>query len=281
MGVIAKAVLRLAGLVVLAGLAVCRPAEQMQSLGRPSRIISLDYCADQYVLRLSPRKDILAVSPDAGKTFSYMRGHAKGLRQIRPRAEDILVLQPDLVIRSYGGGPYVTAFIERTGTPVLQIDFARDLNGVRDAIAAVAAGLGQPARGAELIADMSARLAALPTLPDAPEALYMTPAGVTSGPGTLVHEMLHAAGLVNFQQEPGWRSLPLERLAYEQPDLVAAVLWGATSSRDAWSAARHPIARRQLRERPTVRLEGAWVACGGWFLLDAIEALATRGVTAR
>ena len=277
MGSISEAVCRLAALAVLVGLAACSPAEQPQRVDQPTRIVSLDYCADQYVLKLAPREHILAVSPDAEKTFSYMQGSAKGLRQIRPRAEDVLVLQPDLVVRSYGGGPNVTAFVERMGTPVLQIGFASDLNAVKDTIATVAEGLGQPDRGSAVIAEMDARLAALRALPDTLSALYMTPAGVTSGPGTLVHEMLHAAGLVNFQQEPGWRSLPLERLAREQPDLVAAVIWGATNHDDNWSAARHPIARQQLRERSVVSLEGAWVACGGWFLLDAIEALALTG----
>ena len=277
MGSISEAVSRLTALAVLVGLAACSPAEQPQRVDQPTRIVSLDYCADQYVLKLAPREHILAVSPDAEKTFSYMRGYAKGLRQVRPRAEDVLVLQPDLVVRSYGGGPNVTAFVERMGTPVLQIGFTSDLDDVRDMLTAVAEGLGQPARGTAVAAEMDARLAALRALPDASSALYMTPAGVTSGPGTLVHEMLNAAGLVNFQQEPGWRSLPLERLAREQPDLVAAVIWGATNHDDNWSAARHPIARRQLRERPVVSLEGAWVACGGWFLLDAIEALAETG----
>ena len=277
MGSISEAVFRLVAWTVLGVLAACSPAEQPTRLGQPTRIVSLDYCADQYILKLAPRERILAVSPDAEKTFSYMRGHAKGLRQVRPRAEDVLVLQPDLVVRSYGGGPNVTAFVERMGTPVLQIGFTSDLDDVRDTITAVAEGLGQRDRGTAIIAEMDTRLAALRALPDASSALYMTPAGVTSGPGTLVHEMLNAAGLVNFQQEPGWRSLPLERLAREQPDLVAAVIWGATNHDDNWSAARHPIARQQLRERPVVSLEGAWIACGGWFLLDAIEALALTG----
>jgi iron complex transport system substrate-binding protein len=277
MGSISEAVCRLVALAVLVGQGACSPAEQPQRVDQPTRIVSLDYCADQYVLKLAPREHILAVSPDAEKAFSYMRGSAKGLRQIRPRAEDVLVLQPDLVVRSYGGGPNVAAFVGRMGTPVLQIGFANDLDGIRDTITAVAEGLGQRDRGTAVIADIDARLAALRALPDASSALYMTPAGVTSGPGTLVHEMLLAAGLVNFQQEPGWRSLPLERLAREQPDLVAAVIWGATNHDNNWSAARHPIARQQLRERSVVSLEGAWVACGGWFLLDAIEALAPTG----
>ena len=41
-----------------------------------------------------------------------------------------------------------------------------------------------------------------------------------------------------------------------------------------WSASQHPIARQLLETRETVALDGAWTACGGWFILDAIEALA-------
>ena len=88
---------------------------------------------------------------------------------------------------------------------------------------------------------------------------------------------LERAGLANFQEAPGWRSIPLERLAFEQPELVAAAFFdpGAVDT-FPWSAARHPLARRQLIEHPVVSLDGAWTACGGWFVLDAVEALAAE-----
>ena len=127
--------------------------------------------------------------------------------------------------------------------------------------------------------DMQRRLAALPPREGAaPVALYMTPGGVTSGEGTLVHEILRAAGLANFQDRPGWNALPLERLAYERPDVIAAAFYeSAGGSTDSWSAARHPVARAQLSDGPVVPLDGAWTSCGGWFLVDAIEALAQAG----
>ncbi len=245
---------------------------------RAVRIVSLDYCADQYVLKLVDRDRILAVSPDATRAFSYMRETAKGMAWVRPRAEDVLVLKPDLVVRTYGGGPRATAFFERAGVPVLQLRFASDLASLTDLIEEVADGLGEPERGAALRADMQRRLEALPQGATRPEALYMTPAGVTTGPGTLVHDMLRVAGLANFQTQPGWRALPLERLAYERPDLVVAAFFDQmTNHPDGWSAARHPVARRQMETLPTVPLQGAWTACGGWFLVDAIETLAAAG----
>ncbi|MGF1462690.1 MAG: ABC transporter substrate-binding protein [Maricaulaceae bacterium] len=247
---------------------------------KPARIVSLDYCADQYVLKLADRDRVLAVSPDATAAFSYMREAAEGVPTVRPRAEDVLVLKPDLVVRAYGGGPNAAALFERAGVPVLQVGWASTVQGeaagsVSAVITQMADGLGEPARGAALIAEHQARLDALPGRFVEARALYMTPAGVTTGPGSLVHELLTAAGLANFETEAGWRPIPLERLVYDQPELIAAAFFDDLAPPpDTWSATRHPIARTQLAERKVVPLPGAWTACGGWFVLDAVEALA-------
>ena len=244
---------------------------------RPVRIVSLDYCADQYVLKLVERERILALSPDAAKEFSYMRESATGMPTVRPVAEDVLVLRPDLVIRSYGGGPNAAAFYARAGVPVLNVGNAATIGEILTVMARVAAGLDETGRGQTVIDDTRCRLAALSAGLTGPPALYMTPSGVTTGPGSLVHEMLLAAGLPNYQQDPGWRPIPLERLVYQPPELVAFANFNAsTAHRDLWSAMRHPLARNQLRDREVVMLHGAWTACGGWFLLDAVEALAER-----
>ena len=239
------------------------------------RVASLDVCADQYVLKLLERERILAVSPDATASFSYMRDAARGLRVVRPVAEDVLVLKPDLVVRAYGGGPNATAFFERAGVPVLTIGWATDIPGVFDIIESTAAGLAERERGARLVAEMRERLERLQSNAADRSVLYMTPSGVTTGPDSLVHEMLVAARLENFQTQPGWQPIPLERLAYESPDLVAAAFFDThTNHPNGWSPMRHPVARAELSDRPVVSLRGAWTACSGWFLMDAVEALA-------
>lgn len=242
---------------------------------RPMRIVSLDLCADQYVLKLVDRERILAVSTVATADFSYLRDVAQGLPTVRSVAEDVLVLKPDLVVRAYGGGPNAAAFFERAGVPVLTVGWASDIPAVFDIVETLAAGLGEPARGARVVAEMRERLSQLPAPNRERTALYMTPAGVTTGPGSLVHELLVAAGLENFQTQAGWQPIPLERLAYDSPDLVAAAFFDThTNHPDGWSPMRHPVARAQLSDRQTVALKGAWTACSGWFLLDAVEALA-------
>ena len=242
----------------------------------PRRIVSLDYCADQYVLKFADREDILALSPDAGKRFSYMRAAAEGIPTVRPRTADVLALQPDLVVRTYGGGHDIADFMKEPGVPVVQIGFPQSIAEVRDEVLRVGTELGKPDEAEQLVADMDRRLKALAERSGPQrEVLYMTPAGVTAGEGTLVHELFVAAGLRNFQNRPGWNPLPLERLAYDRPDVIAAAFFESkTNHVDNWSAARHPVARAQLLELPVVPLEGAWTSCGGWFLIDAVEALA-------
>ena len=256
-------------------LLACAQAGEREA-GAPRRIVSLDYCADQYVLKFADREDILALSPDAEKRYSYMRAEAAGIPTVRPRTADVLVLEPDLVVRTYGGGHDIANFMEKPGVPVVQIGFPQTLAEVREEVLRAGAALGKPEKARKLVADMDRRLDALARRGfPRKTVLYMTPAGVTTGEGTLVHELFEAAGVENFQKQPGWNPLPLERLAYERPDMVAASFFeSATNHVDNWSAARHPVAQAQLRELPVVPLEGAWTACGGWFVLDAVEALA-------
>ena len=269
-----------AGLSVLLSLFLfgCSEAEEASSAPEaahaPQRIVSLDYCADQYVLQFAEREDIVALSPDADKSFSYLRAEASDIAQVRPRSADVLALEPDLVVRSYGGGPQVGTFLDRAGVELVQIGYPGTIAEVRSEVMRIGTALGKADEARTLINDMDERLAALKRNREAPSALYIAQGGVTSGQGSLVHELMVAAGLSNFQDRAGWNPIPLERLAYERPDVVVASFFeneaGGTHS---WSAARHPIAQKQLSELPVANIEGAWTACGGWFLVEAVEAM--------
>ena len=281
-----KIMVRLATFILGFYLAACSsdPSLPQASGDKPIRIVSLDYCADQYVLKLADPEQILAVSPGATKDFSYMRDEATSVPTVRPVAEDVLILKPDLVVRSYGGGPNAAAFFERAGIPVLQLGWTSQIDGeeagsIPFMIQHVAKGLGQEDRGDALISNFRDRLSRLNVPQDDKTVFYMSQGGVTTGPGSLIHEMIEAAGLENFEQTPGWHSLPLERLAYEQPDLIAAAFFEKLiNNHNAWTASNHPIAQRQLSGPDVIPLQGAWTACGGWFILDAIEAL-TEGAS--
>lgn len=248
---------------------------ESQASPTPQRIVSLDYCADQYVLALADRDQIAALSTESQDDFSYLSELAVGIPQVLPRAELVLALKPDLIIRSFGGGPQANALFDRAGIPVVQLGWTNDFDALTDELKRISEELGAPERGQQLADDFDQRLAAIQSSPQVKRALYMTPGGVTSGTGSLIDQMFIAAGLTNYQDMPGWHDLPLERLLTDTPDIVAAAFYDSIHQTPGnWSSSRHPIALDQLKHAETVPLNGAWTSCGAWYLIEAIEALA-------
>lgn len=265
---------RLAALLALV-LAACGAERGEPSVTNvPMRIVSLDACADQYVLRFADREQILAVSPGAVGDYSFERAGAAGIPTIRPSAEDVLLASPDLVVRSYGGGPGLDAFLRRSGIPVVHVGWPQTLEEVIANTERLAAELGHPEDGAAFAAGLRERLADLPQA-EREDALYLTPSGVTSGPGSLVDEVMAKAGYRNVETRPGWHDIPLERLAYDQPGhVVTGFFDSADRFESRWSPLRHPLAREAVENAEHTDVPGAMLACSAWPLVDAAERLA-------
>jgi len=228
------------------------------------KVVSLDYCADQFVLGLADRDQILAVSKDADKPFSHLHDKAAGLRKIRNTAEDVIALQPDLVIRSWGGDARALEFYKSLDIDTFQIGYASDLEGAVRITQEAGAALGQAARADALVAAMPA-----PKAPEGRTTLYLTPSGVTAGPGTMVDAIIQAAGLTNAETNPGWHSIGLEGLVQAPPTAVLTAFFGFDAdATDQWSAARHPVLQRILNDADTYAMDESRLTCPAWFVAD-------------
>ena len=245
------------------------------------RVLSLDYCADQYVMALAEPGHIIGLSPAADSEYSYLAERASGLSQLRPTGEEVLLAEPDIVIRQWGGGYNVAVYLERFGIPLTQISFGVDIESARTNLRSIAAALGETDKGEQLMREMDLRLAriksALPSEARPPRALYVTPAGITTGSGTFVHEMMVAAGVINMGAEggrEGWLEINLEAIALNPPDLIVGAFFDLQSNHtNAWSVARHSFLREVMQETPTVLIPGSQIACATWFFVDAAEAI--------
>lgn len=244
---------------------------------RPSRVVSLDYCADQYVLALADRDQIAALSVGALRDDSYYRPRARGLRRTRGTLEEALALRPDLIVRNWGGPWDAEAVYARFGVPVLKVGDATDFNIAREDLRDAARVLGQQARGAALIADLDIRLARLraeaPRQP--PPVMYLSAAGATGGRGVMIDAVIQAAGGRNAWNGDGWTVLPLERLTQTPPALIALGFFDSERETiKAWAPARHPVLRRALARSRTVNLPPAAISCEAWYAIDAAERIA-------
>jgi len=256
----------LAGLLALVGAGRALPSP---------RVAALDQCADQYVLALSPRADIVQLSERALNADSYLRDRARGLPRGRADIESLLASRPTVVVRWWGGDPRLLAALGRRGVTVVALEEAHDFQGVRRNMRLVASSLNQADAGERLVADMDRRLAAASGAWHGRRALYLTSGGATTGRGTLVDAVMQAAGMTNAEAGEGFHAISLEGLVAHPPEVVVQGFFdpaGAASSR--WSFGRHGLLRRIIADRPHVSLPSAILACPAWFAADGAEILA-------
>ena len=257
----------------------------------PQRIVSLDYCADQYVLALADKEQIRAVSRDATSERSNLPEAAAGLPQTPEGLEDVLARQPDLVVRAWGGGYGLESSLARFGVATVTLGFVDGFAAVRSSLRKVGAAADHSARAEAMIAHMDQRLANIAArvrlVPTArrPWAVYLTPNGATSGAQTLMHDVMTAAGLRNQGAQEnvvGWRRLDLETLIMTPPDVVVASFFDLRFlDTDPWRVGRHRALQAFLNTRPVAYVPARKFACSTWFAVDAVEDLFHQFVAPR
>lgn len=243
----------------------------------PRRIVSLDYCADQFVLALADRDQIAALSRGSQRDDSYFRERARGLRQTRGTLEEVLALRPDLIVRNFGGSWDAEAVYARFDVPVLQVGDTPSFADARADLIDAARVLGHAERGDVLARDLDLRLARLRA--EAPRErapmIYLSAGGAVAGRGTLMDATITAAGGRNIWTGASWTVLPLERLIDTPPTLIALGFFDHRRTQmNMWTPGRNAVFRRALARAQTVQLPLASIACESWYAVDAAEVIA-------
>ena len=247
----------------------------MLPVASPPAVYSLDQCADQYVLALAPRSSIMALSMRATNPDSYLAAQAQGLPRRRASLESVLAARPKVVVRYWGGEARMTEALERRGIAVVSIDDATTFDGVAGNVRKVAAALGVAREGERLVARMRAQLAASRGAWGGARALYLTSGGQTAGKGTLIDQMLSAAGLTNLGGGQGFHAVFLERLVLQPPSAIVAGFFDPYSAAaQHWNPGRNRLLARIVARRTIVSLPPTILACPAWFAADAPQMIA-------
>ena len=247
---------------------------------KPSRIVSLNMCTDELVLRLAERDRIASITwLSQDPRNANMAETARTIPANHGLVEEVLSYRPDMII----AGAYTTrstvALLKKAGVPVREFGVPRNLAEMRAQIAEMAALLGEAERGAALIAAIDRRLAALATNPIAghTRALVLRPNGFTVGRGSLVDEILTHAGLTNLAAELGidnYGQIALETVALGQADMLILNTTPDGPPSLAHEILAHPLLAKLGERLRLVALPSKLWTCAGPAVLDAIELLA-------
>lgn len=237
----------------------------------------MNLCTDQLAMLIADPGQILSLSDLAtDPRSSAMHQEAQAYPQNFGRAEEVYLLEPDLVLGGRYTGTASVNMLQRLGKRVELFMPAYSLDDVRDRMLQMGRVLGRDPQAKELVARFDADLAALrEDVQDRPLAALYYANGYTTGDKTLAGQILLAAGFENAITRAGQTragNLPLEVLVMLQPD---AVVTGAKYPGQSRSEAilDHPVIRSIQKGRETGSVADSDWLCGTPYVLRAIRDL--------
>jgi len=240
---------------------------------RPRRIVSLNLCADQYLLALADPGQIAALTRFArDPEMSAGAAKARRLPVSAGTMEDVLALRPDLVIAGPGRLQRTMARLDGRRVGALELPPAETYAQIAEQVRRVAAAVGHPERGEALVARMDRDLARLRPAGRGRVAAYYQRRGYLTGTGTLIDDLMRRVGLRNLAGRLGDASLQrvsLERIALARPDYLVAETATDRVVDQGTEMLHHPV----LAPIPRLRLPQAWTVCGGPAYVTAARSL--------
>lgn len=243
----------------------------------PSRIVSINACADQLLLALANPSQIAALTHYADDpTMSAYREQARPFRKIDGAAEQVLKLKPDLVLAGSFTRRTTRERLADFGIRVETLKPARNLEGVRELILSVANAIGQPERGRQRIAELDAALDAGRSDASGLTALNLQRRGFVAGAGTLLDDLLRRLGVANAAEKLGIAQVgrtTLEHVVKLDPD-VLIVSDGIDRAEDQGAALLlHPGLAGVVTQERRLVLPSRYIVCGGPQNIEALRIL--------
>lgn len=248
-------------------------------MAQPSRVVSINLCTDQLLLMLADPGQITSISDLALKPdSSYMAEEAAGYPINHARAEELLVLNPDLILASDYSNPVLIHLLRKLGYRVETFPAATSIEHIRQGIRRMAALLEKPESGEKLITMMDRRLnLAIKKQPDKrPKAIFYQPNGYTSGSNTLQDTALTLAGWKNLAREQGihgYGTIDLETLLLAGPDQLFSSAYTTGTYSLAQRRLTHPALNLVTQGRNIINIDYKYWICGGPMIADAVERL--------
>jgi iron complex transport system substrate-binding protein len=193
---------------------------------------------------------------------------ARRFRATGGTVEEVLALDPDIVVAGSFLPPAQAAAFRRLGVRVETFGIVSDLEGNARQVRRLAALAGHPERGRALLARIDAALAAARFDGPKVRTLLWQEGGIVPGEDTLIARLMVLTGFASHSAARGLGQgayVPLEQVLADPPELVLA----AGDER----LLTHPVLRK-LKGLRYERLDPGLLYCGGPTVVRAVETLA-------
>lgn len=238
--------------------------------GAHPTIVSLNPCADAILAELAAPGQLLAISHYSKhpQESSMDAALAARFRATGGTVEEVLALDPDVVVASSFLDPATRAALETLGPQVVSFGAARTVEESEAQVRELAALVGDRAAGERLVARIEAALEQAQADGPPLEAALWQPGGIVPGEASLVGDLLRRTGFASYGAARGMAQadyLSLEQVVADPPQVLLVA--GSEVGQ------RHPV----LDRLPAMRREAfdtRLIYCGGPTIIRAAQRLA-------
>ncbi len=269
-------------IVLLAGVAASSTTAAADTERRPQRIVSLNLCTDELLMRIVDPSRIASITYLSQQKINTPLGLdaiASKLKVNHGLAEEVLMQQPDLVLAGTRSTTAASAMLRKLGYTVITFDPEDNFDDMRANIRKLGAATGDEDRAEQVIAEFDARLTFLQAELPAGEKPVFAHIGVNNfiaGRDTLYTYVVNAGGYRTLGEAlgfSGFLNVSLEQILGVKPALIStATPWTSPPSMSTM-ALRHPALRALVEQTPQIAIPERYTTCGAPSALGAVELL--------
>jgi iron complex transport system substrate-binding protein len=243
------------------------------------RIASMNVCTDQLLLTLADPAQILGLSRYARNGFeSFAADDARRYRILSGGAEDILLLQPDVVVASLFDKRSTRELLREHGLHLAEFSVPRNIDEVKAQILQMGDITGHPDRATAEIARLDAAMAYARQTVAARRysVLPLSRRGWVTGSDSLLSSLLSETGLYNAAGDLGVSFggyVSLEAIVNAKPDFIVVSEAGDHADDDGSAFLLHPALERFYPPARRIVIPDRLTVCGGVMLADALDVL--------
>lgn len=267
-------------LLLLSGLTLSPAAADAQE--RPQRIVSMNLCTDELLLRIVDPARIASITYLSQQPVNAPLGLERVTSRLKANhglAEEVIMLEPDLVLAGTFTTLTATALLRKLGYNVVTFDAEASFDDMRANIRKLGAAVGEPERAEQVIAGFDARLAELQAEIPAGEKPIFADIGVNNfvaGSDTLYTHVVNAGGYRTLGEAlgfSGFRNVSLEQILSVRPGLISTATPWTDPPSISTIALRHPALRALVERTPRIAIPERYTTCGAPSALGAVELL--------
>ncbi|KRQ97404.1 iron ABC transporter [Bradyrhizobium jicamae] len=242
------------------------------------RLVSMNVCTDQLVLRLADPEQILGLSRYSRDGWQSQAGDLSRYPVLSGGAEDVLLIKPDIVVASAFDKRATRELLKAKGLRLAELAVPRTLDEARQQIREAGDITGHPDRAAAEIARLDAALARARQAVSERHyrVLPLSRRGWVAGSDSFVGSLLAETGLRSAAGDLGFAFggfASLEAIVKLRPDFLVVSQAGDTARDDGQAFLLHPALERFYPPAKRIVIPERMTECGGVLLADALDAL--------